>query len=187
MKASELFVEFRYEVNDQNKIRFSDFQLMNSLNSVLRLMNNALNTLFSPIIVTSATVALTNNSGALPADYQSLVVITKTGDETPLDPVTLQTTPTNEQYKIMNTTLFSSNSSVDIIYRKTFAKLTAVSDELPLPDYFVELIKKYMKAMLIDGLSKTEQSFSQMLSADISAVVTGNEYTYLQRELPFSF
>ena len=90
MKASELFVEFRYEVNDQNKIRFSDFQLMNSLNSVLRLMNNALNTLFSPIIVTSATVALTNNSGALPADYQSLVVITKTGDETPLDPVTLK-------------------------------------------------------------------------------------------------
>ena len=87
----------------------------------------------------------------------------------------------------MNTTLFSSNSSVDIIYRKTFAKLTAVSDELPLPDYFVELIKKYMKAMLVDGLSKTEQSFSQMLSADISAVVTGNEYTYLQRELPFSF
>ena len=62
MKVSELFVEFRYEINDQNKIRFSDYQLMNSLNSVLRLMNNALNTLFSPIIVTSATVALTNNS-----------------------------------------------------------------------------------------------------------------------------
>lgn len=187
MKVSELFVEFRYEINDQNKIRFSDYQLMNSLNSVLRLMNNALNTLFSPIIVTSATVALTNNSGALPADYQSLVVITKTGDASPLEPVTLQTTPTNEQYKIMNTTLFSNNSSVDIIYRKTFSKIVAVTEDVPLPDYFVELIKKYMKASLVDGLSKTEQSFSQMLSQDIAAVVTGNEYTYLQRELPFAF
>ena len=87
----------------------------------------------------------------------------------------------------MNTTLFSNNSSVDIIYRKTFSKIVTVTEDVPLPDYFVELIKKYMKASLVDGLSKTEQSFSQMLSQDIAAVVTGNEYTYLQRELPFAF
>ena len=188
MKASELFVELRYDINDQFKARFSEFQLMNTLNSVLRLMNNALNNLFSPIIVTAVSVPLTNNQGALPSDYQSIVVIHPASDTTiSLVPVTLLATPTNEQYKIMSGTIFSSNSSVDIIYRKTFPKLTSPDDDLPLPDYFIELIKKYMKAMLVEGASKTDVSFSQMMASDLAAIVTGNEYTYLERELPFSF
>ena len=87
----------------------------------------------------------------------------------------------------MNTTLFSDNSSVDIIYRKTFAKITASTDDIPLPDYFVELIKKYMKAMLVEGMSQTDQSFASMLSADVASVVTGGEYNYITCELPFSF
>lgn len=187
MKASELFVEFRYDINDQFKARFSDFQLMNTLNSVLRLMNNALNNLFSPIIVTAVTLPITNSQGTLPTDYQSIVVVKITGDDTSLEPITLLATPTNEQYKIMSGAIYTNNSSVDIIYRKTFPKLSSADDDLPLPDYFIELIKKYMKALLMEGASKTDVSFSQMMSSDLSAIVTGNEYTYLQRELPFSF
>jgi len=183
LTASQLFVELRYELNDQNRIRYSDYQLLSVLNATLRIINIALNNLFSPIIVTAGTVALTSGVGSLPTDFQSIV--TALVDETELTPVTLKTTPTNEEYKIMGTSLYSTNSSVDIIYRKRFATLTAVSDTIPLDDDFIELIKRYMKIYLKNDMTNMDQSLLASISQDVANMVTGREFSFIECELPF--
>jgi len=188
LTGTELFTELRYELKDQNKIRFSDYQLKYALNTTIRIISNALANLHSPMLATAATIAMTSGIGTLPTDYQSIIsVVINPGLYTEIDlkPVTLKTTPTNEQYKIMNNSIYSNNSSVDIIYRTRLNAITDTSAELPLNDDFVELIKKYMKAILLDNASTTDLSFTNSISADVAALVTGREYTYIERELPF--
>ena len=71
MNVNEFLYSLRLHTGDTNKTEFSDYQIINTLNSVLKIINNALVKRRSNLIIKSETLELADGKAAL--DYQHLI------------------------------------------------------------------------------------------------------------------
>ena len=180
MKAQDLFTSMRFLLDDMQGNKYSDYILSESVNSVLSIVNNALSNVSSEILTNEATIPLIDGVTDLPADYQAIVnvfagnnCLTYQSKSLPVDSYT---------YRIRNNKLYSANDNVTVHYKRTLTRIDAsnLTTDLPLPDYFAELLKKYAIAMLTGGISKGDAPITQQVTADTYKLTSGREYNSVE-------
>ena len=181
MIVAEFLFSLRVDINDTLKTQYSDFDLMNSLNSVLKIVNNTLVKRKSDLIAKSATIPMISGIGDLPNDFIAVITVKTSGNQELYPHKSIG----EGGYKITAYNIYASGDSIGITYRYAFPKLI-ISDEIPLPDWFSELLKKYIMMLVSNQVNKFDVSFSQMIESDVASIVSGREYTLIERDMPFT-
>lgn len=144
------------EISDNNEAKFSDYQILDSLNTVLNLLYNELGTFSNDLLTRTETIELEHGEGKLPEDFLQMVDVYR-GD-TVYVPLSKSQTVSPYTYTIMNDTIYANVDYLTIDYRPQFAEVTMDKLEEPLdyPLHFKEFIKKLVIMCLRGSLDMPE-------------------------------
>lgn len=176
MMVGQLLYKARIRLGDPNKVQISDYSLLDALKSVLTLISTALNNTTSNYLMTRADIPLLNGVGELPADFQSLVSVEDGWLHAPLN-----RKPCRYEYQLLGNQLYAQGDSVSILYKKVLQAGEA-GESMPLPDAFTELIFKYMKIVLADGVGQSDDALLTMISQEVYRLAAGREWTELRQK-----
>lgn len=111
MNTSDLLITLRYKLP---RNQYTDYQIVESLNYVMKEINLVLNNITSSLTVTSITIPLVDNSADLPSDLESIIDVS--------DKINIPITEDLDgyTYKIIGNTIQAQGDSVTVFYRKTF-------------------------------------------------------------------
>lgn len=176
MLAKDIMADVRFSVGDMGKVKYSDHQLVNAINQVMRQINTTLCNITSDIVKTRVTLALTNGSVSLPIDYDSLIKIT-TIDNLPMYYRTSENNDDSWTYELIGGMIYANQSSVVLTYKKSFPEFD-VNDTnvtLPLPDFFKDLVSLYVKVALQGAVSSGDSTVLPPLDAAVRKKVAGRD------------
>lgn len=183
MTPKQLFSRVRMDtaVNDMAAVKFSDYQMLSALNSVLSIIYSTVSTMSSTLLDTEATIRMKNGKGELPDDFLQAVLVTANG--TVLQPATKTQDIGSDTYRIVGNTIRSDNASLTIEYKPFFEELeyTDTDDDLELPSLFNELLRSYMITVLLSGAPNGE--LVQKVTTDVCRLVANREFTALNADV----
>lgn len=179
MTVAQLLYRARIKLGDPNKAKISDYSLLDALKSVLTLVSTALDNTTSNLLVQSAEISMTDGVGDLPADFQSLVSVENGWRHAPLN-----RKPGRGEYQLLGDKIYADETTVSILYKKQL-QVSSASDPVPLPDTFTELLIKFIKIFLEDGVTKTDADLLSMISPEVYRLAAGRERTELRQQLIF--
>lgn len=147
MNVDEFVVSLRYDLQDADGTKYSDYQVLDALNKILRLVNQQLCNMSSDLIKVKTDLTLTSGNVSLPADFQAETrVLVST---VILIPRTTEDTTDTATYEIYDGKLYANQTTVTLTYKKSFSDITAISaTALPLPNMFVNLLIDLIKQKL---------------------------------------
>ena len=180
MIVSTFFQSVRFDLDDSHKAIYSDYELLDALNSILKIVNNSLIKLKSNLIIRNTTIPVTTNTTPLPVDFISPIFVSIDGTElSPAKPLD------QGGYQIIGSELKTANGSLYLEYRQAFPQV-AITEELPVPDWFSELLKKFLVIIVKKEMNKTDSAFQTRVETDISSILSGREYHMIERLPEFS-
>lgn len=154
MTPREIFRKVRMapEVRDINEARYSDYDLLDALNTVLNLLYNELGTFSNDLLTRTETVNLSYGEADLPEDFLQAVEVYR-GD-TVYIPTTKGVAVSPYTYTIMNDKIYSDADKLTIDYRPQFEEIgmDELDDDMDYPAYFKEFIKKLVIMSLSGSL-----------------------------------
>ena len=188
MLFSKLFLSLRYVLKDVAGNEYSDYQLEESVNTVQNIIANALSTSNSELLTETATIPLTNNVGDLPIDFQSVVSVFNARSE-PLPYQTKSKAIDEYTYRIRGSKIYYAGSTLTLDYKKSLtpADIVDLNVSMDLPDYFADIIKKYVVVILQNGISKADAQIVQLITDDVYKLTSGREYSGIEITPAFSF
>lgn len=144
------------EINDNNEAKFSDYQMVDALNTVLNLIYNELGTFSNDLLTKTETVNLAHGEAELPEDFLQVVEVYR-GD-TVYAPITKGVAVSPYTYTIMNNSIYADTDKLTIDYRPQFVEIgmDELDDDLDYPLYFKEFIKKLVVMCLSGSLEMSE-------------------------------
>lgn len=144
------------EVNDNNEARYSDYQIVDALNSALNMIYNELGTFSNELLTKTETVNLRHGEAELPEDLLQIVEVYR-GD-TVYIPQTKGKAVSPYTYTIYGNTIYSDADKLTIDYRPSFEEIgmDELDDDLAYPNYFKEFIKKLVIMCLKGTLEMPE-------------------------------
>ena len=180
MTPRDLFVKIRMspEINDNAAVKYSDYQLISALNSVLSIVYNTLSSSSNSILTETTQIVLTDSAGTLPDDFLSVVSVF-VADGTTLNPQSKSFDVDEHTYKIIGNNIYSKNDTIQLVYKPYFIEVEydTMDVAMILPNYFSELLKKYSVISLIGGINKQDSTIVQQVTNDVYALTSGREYT----------
>lgn len=182
MTAQELFSKIRMtpEINDNEHTKYSNYQVAEALNTVLSIVFNALSQSNNELITEEIDLILIEGVANLPTDFLSVVnVFSANGKLT-------QQSKSKEvdqyTYRIRKNKIYSANESIRLDYKPYF--ISIIPDnlvvELPVPNYFSELLKKYAIMALQGGINKADTTVVQQITDDVYRLTAGREYNAIE-------
>lgn len=144
MNTADLLTSLRYKLSYAD---YSDYQITEALNYVIKEISEALNSVSSSLINTSATLTLTDNEADLPSDLETIIYVT--------DKINIPITDELDAftYQIEGNTIRTEGDTVTIYYRKTLPEYTfdgtvITPSTIDLPASFNNMIKTNIIAFL---------------------------------------
>lgn len=179
-------LDIRLAVGDPAKNVYSDYQVINALNAILRQTNKVLSNITSDLCKARTTLTLTAGAVDLPVDYQAIIRITDSNNI----PLTARTTEIDTSpyiFEIIDNQIIANVPTVILTYKKFFADIDLeydtngqiVEKTLPLPDFFKDSLTVYTKAAL-DGTITDEP-----LDAVIKRLVSRRDKGRISTKMPF--
>lgn len=176
MTVGQLLYKARIRLGDPDKTSISDHSLLDALKSVLTVVAAALSNTPSNILLARADIVTTNGVGDLPADYQALVSVEDGWRHAPMT-----REPQEYEYQILGDKFYAEESTVSIVYKKSL-QVSDTSDDVPLPNFFTELLLKYIKIILADGATQDDAELLSAISSDVYRLAAGRERTELRQK-----
>lgn len=185
MLVQDVLLGVRYELGDIQGFVYSDYVLLNALNSILRMINIDLCNMSSDLVIASATLDTSITGYApLPSNYQGVKQVLDVAGN-PLDPRTDELSSDIYTYKIWANNLYAVNSPITFYYKSAFPTLVNMTDVVPLPVMFTEILKKYIKIYTQNQETAADATIMQPLTTDLMKLVAGRDKTKLWRKMPF--
>lgn len=180
----------RFKEQDNNEIRFSDYDIKMATNEVIRYLSNALansNGDFNEKIKVYdekeindelqneaeqdedvARICFRIDGVELPEDFIAMVAIKgKLHDPQPLEPCLAMNTPTPWQYKLVGDRIYTGARHFCLVYKAAIAEITEDEDEIELPymfkDNFVQLVRMIINGAEVDIMRDAVDSAVQAL------------------------
>lgn len=179
--VNPLISSIRYGLGDKMKVRYSDYEIIEGINVILRLVNLHLATTRSNVIfVPDYEVTLVNRSANLPVDFFSIAnVFDSTGQEIG-----------NTQYRITQDEIIyvgenETETKLILWYYRKLNDWQTGTETLDLPDSFFELVKANVVMLLNKKISPFEQMYMRQLAYNINAISCSRDISYIDREMPF--
>lgn len=144
------------EIRDVNEAKYSDYDMLDALNTVLELLYNELGTFSNDLLTKTETINLFQGEGELPEDFLQLVEVYR-GD-TVYAPIHKGKAVSPYTFSIYNNSIYADTDRLTIDYRPQHEDVTMddLDDDLDLPLYFREFIKKLVIMALSGTLEATE-------------------------------
>ena len=168
------------EIMDTFATKYSDYQLITALNSVLNIVYDTLSTSSNDVLTEETALTLEDGAADLPDDFLSTVnVIAKDGSV--LEPQTKSKDVDRFTYRIRGKKLYALGDSVTLEYKPFFIPITqdTVDEDMALPNFFGELLKKYVVIVLQGGLNKQDSTVVQQIATDVYQLTGGREFSKL--------
>lgn len=179
MTPRDVFRQVRMsaEINDNAEVKYSDYQMVAALNSVLSMVYNALSNQNSSILTREDTLELDDYEADLPSDFLSLVAVFDPSG-TPLTIAGKSAAIGTNTYRIMGNKIYSLNSLLTLQYKAWFidVEYDTMDDDLELPAYFGELLRKYAVIVLTGGISKADTPIVEQVESDVRRLTAGRDY-----------
>jgi len=187
MTVEELLTQVRYQINDTDKVEYTDTELIGYVNDGLDFISKELIRLSSPVLLKYTTLSLTDGAADLPNDFvREEGVLDSQGNllksYPPIKPVD------QYGYKIIGSKLYSNNTSVDLFYYAFYPKVSALTDTIPIPDYMVQLLKEIVIFLALNRNEfslNVEQELLKVFASQVYDIAKMTGETYYERELPF--
>ena len=156
MTVDELLQEVRYQIHDTDKVEYTDSELISYVNDALRFISNELIRCGSALLLKRTSLSLTDGQAGLPADFvKEQAVLDSQGyvlqSLAPSEPVS------RYGYKIVGSTIYSDNSTLELYYFASFPSVSALNEDVPVPDYMLSLVKQIVVFL---ALNRNEYSLS---------------------------
>jgi hypothetical protein len=136
MNTIDLYLSLRYKLDYD---LYTDYQITDALNYVMKEINLALNSVSSSLITTSTTLTLTNNEADLPSDLETIISV----DSKINIPITEELG--GYTYQIVGNKIKAQGSTVTIYYKKSYPQYvfttTITPTTIDLPVSFDNMIK----------------------------------------------
>ena len=168
------------EIADNAGVKYSDYNLIAALNSVLSIVYNTLSSSSNDLLTEETTLTLTDGKAALPEDFLSVVNVR--GGNYVLTPQSKSKDVDEYTYRIRGNYIYSANSTIQLTYKPYFVEVEyyTMDDEMVLPNYFSELLKKYSVITLVGGINKQDSTIVQQVTDDVYKLTSGREYSGLE-------
>lgn len=143
MTVDTLFNNARYQLNDENKVSYSDAQLLVYLNQINKYVYSTVIDHESNLTLTLLDITLTDGEVTLPLDF-TIESAVKDENDRILNAVSPIQTPTSAEYKILGSTIYSDNDTITILYHSMPNDYTATTETLLIPKYFDNLYSEML-------------------------------------------
>jgi len=178
MKAEELITECRFQLNDTDKIEFSDGELLSYLNQALRYINNFGINLNSKLFLKRADLTLNNGVALLPADFVREKSV-KTGS---------MTLKSGKDYNIIGNEIYAKSDTITLEYFYQITHLSSLAEDIPLRNIFVNVLKQmiiYFALNRTNVNAKLEIELGELYKRELENIFKLYGNTRLDRKLPF--
>ena len=204
----------RFKEKDNDEIKYSDYDIISSLNEVIRYMNIRFSMLNSDFLEKAVVldekeineeIAAYNAQQAdeedrkemvrfgltgvdLPDDFLSLMGVVRTGVGCCCNEYKLKCSQSGmrlapDEYYILGNKLFTRCRTVRLLYRASISQVTGTTDEVGLPDFFLDGIAK-MTSMVLHNDANTDV-MRQAMDAVIDSMVPRRRYSNVRVRMPF--
>lgn len=166
------------EIMDTFATKYSDYQLITALNSVLNIVYDTLSTSSNDVLTEETALTLEDGATDLPDDFLSTVNVVAP-DGRVLEPQTKSKDVDRFTYRIRGKKLYALGDSVTLEYKPFFIPITqdTVDEDMALPNFFGELLKKYVVIVLQGGLNKQDSTVVQQIATDVYQLTGGREFS----------
>lgn len=184
IEAARVRDEVRWKEKDTDALRFSDYEIWDALNEVLRYVSNRLAHLQSDVTERMRTYRDTGGTFAeegttLPADFLSLQGVYRIGGERRLRAVPAGVVR-EECFKVSGDRLYVCGD-FKLCY---YAALSAVreGDTIPLPEVFFDMLVKLTRMVLSNADSDV---MMQAVISEVESIVPRRRYNHMRLRMPF--
>ena len=186
MTVSDLIQQIRYAINDQDKIEFSDAELLNYVNQAQDYISNiAINNGFKRLLK-EANLTLTDGKVTLPSDFvreysvtNGMFILKSVPPDAEVDEIS---------YKIVGDLLFSKNENLKLYYFYMYPAYVSVNDELVISNIFLNLLREiaiYLAMNRVNINTNFEVQLAQFFESRLLQVINNYGNSNIERPMPF--
>lgn len=204
MKAKDIINLVRYQLKDNNAVQYSDYDVMQALNSCLRYMNQYyINSDFLEQVVyyredeINAQIDKANQSADtpvahvsmkltgvdLPDDFLSLVRVVRECDGVDMHPCKAIKTPWPREYKILQNKIYAGVKDIAVMYNIELKAVSSIDDSINLPSVFRDALAKLTCTILANNpdTDTMQSAFEDVLRS----IVPLRRYSNMRKKMPF--
>ena len=170
MLVKDVLLSVRFGLDDAECSKYSDIEIIDSMNSVVSYINSALINRRSSLARKKATITPVDGAATLPLDFVSMCDFEEDG-------ITL------DSYVMVGDKIYT-DAAMSIIYYYSFAAVNNLEETVPLPNYLKELLVRFTEAFVTKSIGK--DAFPQIIYEEVSKTITGRDYPYITRDIPFT-
>ena len=208
---SRIIKMIRFKQNDNNEIKYSDYDIISAVNECLRYINQAFSLKNSDFLekikeyrevevnekileynknltegetpLSAVIFAVTGVD--LPDDYLGLVSVVRSSDGYALSPITILENLTNTGYKIFSNKIYCSGD-FNLLYKRTIAEVKGVdieNEHIDLPLFFIDLVVK-LSGVILQNSANTDVMMSE-INSTVERLIPNRRYSKIKRKMPF--
>ena len=204
MKAKDIINLVRYQLKDNNAVQYSDYDVMQALNSCLRYMNQYyINSDFLEQVVyyredeiiaqidkanqsadtPVAHVSMKLTGVDLPDDFLSLVRVVRECDGVDMHPCQAIKTPWPREYKILQNKIYAGVKDIAVMYNIELKAVSSIDDSINLPSVFRDALAKLTCTILANNpdTDTMQSAFEDVLRS----IVPLRRYSNMRKKMPF--
>lgn len=147
MTVQDLISQLRLDLNDILTIEFSDTELITKINTALNWLALELATLGAPLVLTATTLTVRDGRATLPNDFISETAVISNNQLYISGNATIPDLARRRAYLITGNQLLISlpnDARVTLYYYRFFPPVSSVSDRLPVPAHFIDIIREHV-------------------------------------------
>ena len=204
IKAKDIINLVRYQLKDNNAVQYSDYDVMQALNSCLRYMNQYyINSDFLEQVVyyredeinaqideanqtadtPVAHVSMKLTGVDLPDDFLSLVRVVRERDGVDMHPCQAIKTPWPREYKILQNKIYAGVKDIAVMYNIELKAVSSIDDTINLPGIFRDALAKLTCTILANNpdTDTMQSAFEDVLRS----IVPLRRYSNMRKKMPF--
>jgi len=185
--VQEFLDQVRYQINDTDKVEYTDQELINYTNEALSWLGAELARYGAPQVLKFTTLVLTNGEADLPSDFlfESGVL----GPDGSLLKSVPPVQPADQySYKIIGNKIYSNNTSLDLFYFASFPFVSALTDLIPVFDQAVNLLREIVIFLALNRNefnTSIEQALMKEFGVQVLELVRQTGSQNFERSIPF--
>jgi len=186
MTIQELINQIRYQVNDIDKIEYTDSELIEYINQAQDYVSQiAINHRFKGLI-NQSDLSLSDGKATLPTDFVKEYKV-KAGGKL-LKSVSVSEDVDIYSYKIIGNEIYSGNEKIILYYFHLYPTYTAATDTIQIPRIFENLLREmvvYLALNRTDINVSFEIQLSRLYESKVLNIISSYGNGNLERPMPF--
>lgn len=184
IQARTLILDIRHKEKDNNEILYSDYDILAAVNECLRYLNQAYALRNSDFLERSTVLQIDNELDGfeLPADFVSLVNVSRNSDGYVLHPVRVIGETTSDSYKVVDNRLYTRNKEIVLAYRRKVLDIKNIEDSIDMPELFRDNISKVTRMILNNAETDV---LLKAVNDTAKGIVSSRKYSNVRKKMPF--